>query len=276
MLWQYFLPQHRLSRWIGKLANCRTPWLKNLFIHWFIRRYRVDMRLAADSNPLNYPHFNAFFTRALKPGLRPIAAGAYTIASPADGCVSQLGQIQDGRIFQAKGFQFSVLELLGGVDSRATPFLQGQFITIYLAPKDYHRVHMPFTGKLKEMVYVPGQLFSVNTQSASAIPRLFARNERMVAIFDTAIGDMAVVMVGAMIVAGIETVWGGAVTPSGSRKIQASRYTGTEILLNKGEELGRFQLGSTVILLFAKPEIRWNVQLAAEAPLLMGQALAEL
>ncbi len=272
MIWQHILPQHLLSHWVGKLAHCRIAWVKNAFIRWFIKRYSVDMRLALEPDPLRYPQFNAFFTRALKPDARLICAGEKNIASPADGCISQLGDIKAGRIFQAKGFDFSAVELLGGDTTHAQPFAQGQFATIYLAPKDYHRVHMPITGKLIEMVYIPGRLFSVNMASVATIPNVFARNERVVALFDTAMGKMAVVMVGAMIVASIETVWNGLVAPSRTREVQRSQYDGAEIILNKGDELGRFQLGSTVVLLFA-PEVHWDPQLQAGSLLGMGQRL---
>lgn len=273
MLWQYLLPQHFLSRLVGYLGNCRIPWIKNCFIQWFIRRYQVDMNLAAEPDALHYATFNAFFTRALKPDLRAIAPGENTIVSPADGCISQLGKIQAGRIFQAKGFDFSLQTLVGGDEKIAAPFHEGSFATVYLAPKDYHRVHMPFAGKLREMFYIPGRLFSVNTQSAANIANLFARNERVVALFDTEQGEMAVILVGAMIVASIETVWAGLIAPSRERNIQHQRYIGSDIMLNKGDEMGRFQLGSTVILLFSSPHIQWDTALAAESTLIMGQRL---
>lgn len=273
MLWQYLLPHHLISRTVGWLAHCRISWIKNTFICWFIKRYEVNMQLAAEPNPLNYTTFNSFFTRALKSDIRPIAAGKNIITSPADGCISQIGKIEKGRIFQAKGFYFSTHELLGGDENLATPFYHGSFATVYLAPKDYHRVHMPCDGKLREMRYVPGQLFSVNTQSASNIPRLFSRNERVVALFDTAMGEMAMVLVGAMIVASIETTWAGLIVPSREKKIQHWHYTNSNITLKKGEEMGRFQLGSTVIMLFASRHVQWNNQIVSNHPLLMGQAL---
>jgi len=276
MLWQHLLPQHLLSRLVGYLAHCRTPWIKNSFIQWFIRRYQVDMRLAAEPDPLHYATFNAFFTRALTPDLRSIATGENTIVSPADGCISQIGKIQAGRIFQAKGFDFSLCGLLGGDEKIAAPFHEGSFATIYLAPKDYHRVHMPFAGKLREMFYIPGRLFSVNTQSAASIPNLFSRNERVVALFDTPQGEMAIILVGAMIVASIETVWAGLIAPSRERNIQHWRYVGSDIALNKGDEMGRFQLGSTVILLFSSPHVQWDTEITADSTLTMGQSLGTL
>jgi phosphatidylserine decarboxylase len=273
MYWQYLLPQHLLSRAVGYVAHCRIAWIKNSFIQWFIRRYQVDMREALEQDPLQYATFNAFFTRALHPDLRTIAEGAHTIASPADGAISQIGKIRAGRIFQAKGFDFDLCRLLGGDEKIAAPFHAGSFATIYLAPKDYHRVHMPCAGKLREMFYIPGQLFSVNTQSAARIPNLFARNERVVALFDTPHGEMAMVLVGAMIVASIETTWAGLIAPARQRTTQHWRYTGAEIAFEKGDEMGRFQLGSTVLVLFASPHVRWNKQIQADSVLMMGQEL---
>ncbi len=206
ILAQHLLPHHLLSRLIGGFAECRVPWFKNLLTRWFVRHYDVDMRQAQVEDPTAYENFNAFFTRALKPGARPLPAAADVVVSPSDGAISQLGRIEHGRIFQAKGHSYSLLELLGGDGLRAAPFMGGHFATIYLSPKDYHRVHMPLTGTLKEMVYVPGRIFSVNQLTAENVPELFARNERVVCIFDTAVGQ-AVILVGAMIVASIETVW---------------------------------------------------------------------
>lgn len=206
ILAQHLLPHHLLSRVIGGFAECRAPWFKNLLTRWFVRHYDVDMRQAQVEDPTAYENFNAFFTRALKPGARPLPAEAGVVVSPSDGAISQLGRIEHGRIFQAKGHSYSLLELLGGDGLRAAPFMGGHFATIYLSPKDYHRVHMPLTGTLKEMVYVPGRIFSVNQLTAENVPELFARNERVVCIFDTAVGPMAVILVGAMIVASIETV----------------------------------------------------------------------
>jgi phosphatidylserine decarboxylase len=273
MYWQHFLPQHLLSRLVGFLAHCRIAWVKNSFIQWFIWRYQVDMRLAEEPNPRKYATFNDFFTRALKPDLRAIAPDENSIASPADGAISQIGRVVAGRIFQAKGFDFDVRALVGGDEKIAASFQAGSFATIYLAPKDYHRVHMPYPGTLREMFYVPGRLFSVNTKSTAHIPHLFARNERVVALFDTPHGEMAVILVGAMIVASIETVWAGLIAPSRSRDIQHSRYVGSDITLKKGDEMGRFQLGSTVIILFSSPQVQWDKTVVAENTLTLGQKL---
>ncbi|WP_286807362.1 MULTISPECIES: archaetidylserine decarboxylase [unclassified Marinimicrobium] len=270
---QYITPQHGLSRAAGWLANQRTDWIKNHFIEWFIQRYGVDMSEALEENPRAYAHFNDFFTRALKPDARPLDASADSIVCPADGAISQLGAIEDGRIFQAKGQLYTTRELLGGSEALAAEFDQGQFATIYLSPKDYHRVHMPFDGQLRATVAIPGDLFSVNTATANQVPRLFSRNERLVAIFDTDIGPMAVVLVGAMIVAGIETVWGGEVAPI-KRTIQTRDFRPrAPITLNKGEEMGRFKLGSTAIVLFGKDRVRWDEAYQAGRGTRMGERL---
>lgn len=271
---QYLIPQHALSRLVAKFADSEVPWIKNTFIEWFHRRYQVDMSEAAEPDPLLYPSFNAFFTRALKPGARPLEGGDETVVSPADGAVSQLGPITGGRILQAKGQTYSALELLGGDPLVAQRFEGGSFATIYLAPKDYHRVHMPVAGTLRQMTYVPGQLFSVNQATAANVPRLFARNERLVCLFDTDFGPVAVVLVGAMIVAGIETTWAGQVAPP-PRSVATLRYGEllAPVRLERGEELGRFKLGSTVILLFGRDALRWSEALAPDSVLRMGRAL---
>ncbi|MDO9322679.1 MAG: archaetidylserine decarboxylase [Pseudomonas sp.] len=275
ILSQYLLPHHLLSRLIGYAAECRISWFKSRLINWFAKQYQVDMSEAAVEQLDAYEHFNAFFTRALKDGARPLDNSTGAVLSPADGAVSQLGKIEHGRIFQAKGHSFSVLELLGGDSARAAEFMGGEFATIYLSPKDYHRVHMPLAGTLREMVYVPGRLFSVNQTTAENVPELFARNERAVCIFDTERGPMAVVLVGAMIVASIETVWAGLVTPP-KRELKTSRYDAAArapIELAKGAELGRFKLGSTAIVLFGPEQVQWATELDAGSPVRMGQRL---
>lgn len=275
ILAQHLLPHHLLSRLIGGFAECRVPWFKNLLTRWFVRHYDVDMRQAQVEDPTAYENFNAFFTRALKPGARPLPATAGVVVSPSDGAISQLGRIEHGRIFQAKGHSYSLLELLGGDGLRAAPFMGGHFATIYLSPKDYHRVHMPLTGTLKEMVYVPGRIFSVNQLTAENVPDLFARNERVVCIFDTAVGPMAVILVGAMIVASIETVWAGLVTPP-KRELKSFAYdeaARAPITLRTGDELGRFKLGSTAIVLFGPDAVNWSAELGALSTVNMGQLL---
>ncbi len=273
---QYVLPHHTLSRLIGCLAECQTPWFKNRLIAWFIKRYHVDMSEAQLEDPSAYRHFNDFFTRALKADARPIDDNAKVVVSPADGAISQLGTIEHGRIFQAKGHSFSLLELLGGDADRAAPFMGGSFSTVYLSPKDYHRVHMPLTGILREMVYIPGRLFSVNTTTAEHVPELFARNERVACIFDTEQGPMAVVLVGAMIVASIETVWAGLITPPlrNMRSYDYSQAARQPITLRKGAELGRFKLGSTAIVLFGANHVVWDSSLQAASAVKVGQCLA--
>lgn len=269
---QYLAPQALVSSLFGRLAHCRVAGLKNLAIARFIRRYGVDMSEALEPDPTAYEHFNAFFTRALKPGVRPLDPAPGAVLCPADGAISQLGSIRGGRIFQAKGHDFSAEELLGGDAQRASAYRDGSFATIYLSPRDYHRVHMPVAGTLRETVYIPGRLFSVNPLTARTVPRLFARNERLACLFDTELGPMAVVLVGAMIVGAMETVWGGQVAPHGSR-IVTTRYDDGAVRLDKGAEMGRFQLGSTVVLLFGAGRIDWSDALGPLSGLRMGQAL---
>ncbi len=276
ILSQYLLPHHLLSRLAGCIAECRIGWIKGPFIRWFARRFDVDMSQALVEDLDAYEHFNAFFTRALKADARPLDPSPEAVLCPADGAISQLGPIQNGRIFQAKGHSFSLLELLGGDAERAAPFMGGDFATIYLSPRDYHRVHMPLAGTLREMVYVPGRLFSVNQTTAQNVPELFARNERVVCIFDTERGPMAMVLVGAMIVASVETVWAGLVTPP-RRELKTFRYdeaARAPVHLEKGAEMGRFKLGSTVILLFGAEQVRWAQELIATGPVSMGQSLS--
>ena len=228
VLSQYVTPQLAVSRLAGRLADSEsTPALKNRVIKWFIGRYGVNMSEAAEPDFTAYPTFNAFFTRALKPGARTIDPAPETLTSPVDGAISQIGQISTDRVFQAKGQSFSLTELLGGDDERAEPFREGEFATIYLSPKDYHRIHMPMAGTLKEMVYVPGKLFSVNPVTAENVPNLFARNERVACLFDTEAGPMAMVLVGAMIVGSVETTWGGVVAPN-SGKVTQWQYSGED------------------------------------------------
>jgi len=275
ILSQYLLPHHLLSRLIGCAAECRSVWFKSRLINWFAQQYQVNMSEAQVEDLNAYAHFNDFFTRALKDSARPLDSTPGAVLCPADGAVSQLGKIEQGRVFQAKGHSFSVIELLGGDSQRATPFMGGDFATIYLSPKDYHRVHMPLTGTLREMVYVPGRLFSVNQTTAENVPELFARNERVVCLFDTERGPMAVVLVGAMIVASIETVWAGLVTPP-KRELKTFKYdeaSRAPIVLEKGAELGRFKLGSTAIVLFGPEQVQWAEQLAANSAVQMGERL---
>ena len=277
ILAQYLVPQHLLSRLAGSIAECEWPWLKNAFINWFIKRYNVDMAEAKDPEPYNYKNFNAFFTRALKSDARPIVKGYDNIALPADGCISQIGPIKHDSIFQAKGQHYSLLKLLGGDRVLAKQFENGSFATIYLSPKDYHRVHMPLDGQLLSMTYVPGDLFSVNETTAENVPDLFARNERAICLFQTQAGPMAVILVGAMIVAGIETVWAGQVAPI-KRQVITTKYQQQQqpIAIRKGDEMGRFKLGSTAIILFGEDAVNWHAELQANSPTRMGELLGQI
>jgi phosphatidylserine decarboxylase len=261
---QYLIPQHGLSRLVGMLARSEVPWIKTTFISLFMKRFGIDLSEAQIEDPDRFETFNAFFTRALKPDARPLeASDAADIACPADGAVSQLGAIRANQVFQAKGHDYSLYDLLGGDSALASEFTNGQFATIYLSPRDYHRVHMPMTGTLRETRYVPGDLFSVNEATANGVPNLFARNERLVCIFDTEHGPAAVILVGAMIVAGIETVFSGQVTPLPKQVVTTDYQRTAPITLEKGDELGRFLLGSTVVLLFPEGKARFESDLKA-------------
>ena len=271
---QYPLPHHLISRLTYRLTRITQRGMKDWAIREFTRRFGVDMSEAAESDITTYRHFNAFFTRALKPGARPIASGAKDVASPVDGAVGQIGHIESGRIFQAKGQGFTALELLGGDATAAARFDGGAFATLYLSPRDYHRIHMPLDGSLTRMLHVPGRLFSVNPPTTRAVPRVFARNERVVCLFDTPAGSMALVMVGALNVASIETVWAGEVTPPQRSAVRAWDYKKDEVKLAKGEEAGRFNMGSTVVLLFAKDRIRWEDSYTAASAVRMGKKIA--
>lgn len=275
---QYLTPKHALSRLVGKFAAARAGWFTQLFIRWFIRTYKIDMTEAVHESPKAYKTFNDFFTRHLKPELRPLKAEEGQFAQPVDGAVSQLGAIEDGRIFQAKGHDYSLTELLGGDPRDAHAFKNGKFATIYLAPKDYHRIHMPCDGVLRKMVYVPGDLFSVNPLTAANVPNLFARNERVVAIFDGEFGKFAMVLVGATIVASIGTVWAGTVTPPTGKHVHSWEYPASgdqAIRLTKGEEMGHFKLGSTVVLTFPEDSIDFADELTAGSMTRMGEMLGE-
>ncbi|WP_327437326.1 MULTISPECIES: archaetidylserine decarboxylase [Spiribacter] len=269
------LPQHRLSRVVHGLARWRwRPW-KNGLIRLFTRIYGVDCGEAAASEPNAYVSFNAFFTRPLAPGARPLAEGENRIVSPVDGVISQHGPISDGRLIQAKRQDYSVDDLLGGDPQLAGPFRHGHFATLYLSPRDYHRVHMPMTGSLQRMLHIPGRLFGVSPPLVRHVSRLFARNERVVTLFDTAAGPMAMVLVGAIGVGSIETLWSGEVTPPRGQRIRSWDFRHHPLTLEAGAEMGRFNLGSTVILLLADPDLRWSPTIGLEQPLRMGQALAE-
>lgn len=276
---QYLLPKHLVSRLVGKLAAAELGGVTTWFISKFIKQYHVDMAEAREPEATAYKTFNAFFTRELKTGARPLHQDPQYIVHPVDGTVSQRGPIEQGRIIQAKGHDYSSLALLGDLPEVAARFDEGDFATIYLAPRDYHRIHMPVAGTLSKMIYVPGELFSVNPLTAQHVPGLFARNERVVAIFETEIGPMAMVLVGATIVASIETVWAGTVTPPTGKKVFVWDYdtTGEDAIhLEKGAEMGRFKLGSTVVMLFEKDALDSFAEgVDAGAVTRMGQAFAK-
>ena len=274
---QYVLPQTLLTSIMYRAARVRLALWKNRQIRWFIARYGVDMSEASNSDPDSYAHFNAFFTRSLRAGSRPLEGGAETVVCPADGRISAIGDVRAGKLLQAKGQNYSLQALLGGDDGRAAAFAQGRFATIYLSPRDYHRVHMPVTGRLREMTYIPGRLFSVNFATARVVPRLFTRNERLVCIFDTVVGPMALILVGALMVAGMQTVWSGPVTPPHGQAMRTWRYdSGNPIQLSRGAEMGRFNTGSTVVLLFPGNRIEWRDALEAGSSVRMGQRLARV
>ena len=273
---QYVLPQHTLSKLMSYITHSENKALKNWCINTIIKHYGVNMSEALEENPEVFKSFNHFFTRELKPEVRPLTTEKNAIACPADGAVSQAGNITDGKIFQAKGMSFSTVDLLGGDPERAKPFENGMFSTIYLSPKDYHRLHMPLTGTLKEMVHIPGKLFSVNTATTRSVPGLFARNERVAAIFDTEAGPMALVLVGAIFVSSIETVWHGVVTPPSAPSVQSWYYDHKPVILKQGEEMGRFNMGSTIIVLFGKDKVHWENEFKADQLVSLGEMIGKL
>lgn len=266
----YFLPHHAISWLMFKLARVERVSIKNLAIRIYTRLNQVNMSEAVIDNKYAYTSLNAFFTRALKPECRPFCEDSTKWLCPVDGSVSQAGPILDGRIFQAKGHDYSLLELLGGDEASAQYFRNGRFATLYLSPRDYHRIHMPVAGKLTKMCYIPGRLFSVATHTVNQIPRLFARNERLVCHFDTVQGPMAMILVGAINVSAIETVWHGLVNDDG---LKNTLYEEGEVTLRRGDEMGRFNLGSTVIVL-STDEIDWEPDIAPGNTVRLGQALA--
>jgi phosphatidylserine decarboxylase len=272
---QYLLPHHALSRLVLAATRCEVPWWKQLLIDAFRRRFDVSLNEAQQTDARAFPSFNAFFTRALKPEARPVSDSPGGIACPVDGRISQLGDIRDGRIFQAKGQDYSLLELLGGATDLAEHFQDGEFSTLYLSPRDYHRIHMPLAGRLTDMIYVPGRLFSVAPHTVRRVPRLFARNERLIALFETEAGPMAMVLVGALFVACIETVWAGVVTPPHGHQVRRQSFADRPVQLARGAEMGRFNMGSTVILLFGRNRMVWEAGLGAGQAVRMGQALGQ-
>lgn len=269
----YLLPHRLMSSLARRLAYSSSPRTKQWLIDTVTRKFGVDLNEAAQPDPKAYPTFNAFFTRALKAGARVPDPDPRALLMPADGRISQCGPIREGRIFQAKGRSFTATELLGDAEA-ARPFENGLFATVYLSPKDYHRVHMPWTGTLRETVHVPGRLFSVGTAAVAMVPRLFARNERLICHFDTDFGPMASVMVGALLVSGVETVWGGVEIPRYGDAVTRKDWRGKGITLQRFAEMARFNYGSTVIVLLPPGVAELAPELSAESPVRLGQVLA--
>lgn len=272
----YPLPQHAISRLVHRLTRTQADWLRIPLTRWFVRQFSVDMSEALEPDPLAYPCFNSFFTRALRPDARPLPADADAVSCPADGIVSAAGRIADDRVIQAKGHDYSLTTLLGGDPERAAAFRGGDFITVYLSPRDYHRVHMPLPGLLRETVHVPGRLFSVGRHTVKTVPGLFVRNERVACLFRTAFGPMAVVLVGAINVASIETVWAGEITPPRGRTVRFRDHRADGVQLDRGAELGRFNMGSTAIVLFAPGMVDLDPELDADCRVRVRQAIGRL
>ncbi len=274
VLHQYLLPKQALTSFAGRVASAPQGRFTPQLIRWFARRYNVDMSEALDPNLASYASFNEFFTRALRPGVRPLADADFIC--PVDGAISQCGAIERDQIIQAKGHRYSTTALVGGDAALAAQFEHGSFATLYLSPRDYHRIHMPCDGRLQRMIYVPGALFSVNPTTARNVPGLFARNERVVCVFDSAAGPFAMVLVGATIVGSMATVWHGMVNPPRAGKVREWHYDEQEIVLRKGEEMGRFLLGSTVVMLFPQGVIEFNPEWTAARAIRLGEAMGAL
>jgi phosphatidylserine decarboxylase len=276
--WPLFVLPHRLlSRLVYFATRWRAHWWKNLLIRRFIDHFNVDLSEAAQPSPARYPDFNSFFTRSLKPGARPQPGELRAVASPVDGRISQIGHISNGCLLQAKGRDYSLVDLLGGDAGRSGCFQEGEFATLYLAPRDYHRIHMPCDARLVETVYIPGRLFSVAPHTTRAIPALFTRNERLATLFDTPAGPMAIVLVGAIFVGCLETVWDGVIPPATEIRVRKYPRDGAPPRqLRRGDEMGRFNMGSTVILLYGPGQAVWRTDLAAGQPVRVGQPLGHL
>ena len=274
---QFAYPQHLLSGLMYAATRVRfRPW-KNWQIRWFTARYGVNLSESVRRELHEFPDFNSFFTRALHPGARPIEGDETVVSAPADGMISEFGDIDSGTLMQAKGRTYSVSRLIGHNHRAAAEFEGGRFLTIYLAPHNYHRVHMPLAGRLREMVHIPGRLFSVNAASTQLVPNLLARNERVVSIFDTEAGAMAIVLVGAFWVGCIDQVWAGTVTPPRKREIAHWRYGGSDlpaVALQRGEEMGHFNMGSTVVALFSNADLSWRAELQPGGTVRYGEGVA--
>ena len=268
----YAFPHHMLSRVVYFATRLSSPIIVQPMINWFIKKFNVDMSESESPSSTAYKTFNKFFTRPLKAGARPIVSGDNILTCPADGTVSESGAIHDDQIFQAKNHNYTVKELVGGNEALAALFKDGRFATVYLAPYNYHRMHMPIDGLLRKMVHVPGRLFSVAQWTVRNIPRLFARNERLICLFSTDAGPIVMVLVGAINVAAIETVWSGLVTPPRGKRITDFDYADTKKTYQKGEEMGRFNMGSTVILL-TPPNVEWLSKFRAGQVVRVGEAI---
>lgn len=272
----HLLPHHLLGRLAHWVTRCEWPPVKDWLIRKAVARFHVDLSQAAESDPTAYASFNAFFTRTLRPGARPIADAPQAICCPSDGEISQIGSLSEGMLVQAKAWDYSLRDLLGGDSALADELAEGSYATIYLSPRDYHRVHMPLAGTLRRMVHVPGRLFSVNQTTTETLPRLFARNERVISVFDTDRGPMAVILVGAFFVGSMDTVWAGTVAPA-HRRATVWDYAGREpIRLERGAEMGRFNMGSTVILLIGSDRVQWAESATPGATVRMGEILGTL
>jgi len=272
---QYILPQHFLSRIVYALMRSEIKWVKNTLISQITRIVGIDVNEALSSDPADYPCFNAWFTRELKPGVRTFDETPQAFLSPCDGRISETGSLTSNRILQAKGKDYTLEELLAG-DAVCSELLNGYFSTIYLSPKDYHRIHMPIDGRLLRMTHVPGKLFSVAPYTARQVPRLFARNERVISIFETEAGPLVMVLVGAMLVSSTETVWAGEITPNKNKNVNTKIYANEDISLAKGEEMGRFNMGSTVILLMPDGALKDLESLGAGDAVKLGQMLGKV
>jgi len=271
---QYLIPKQAMTAFAGIVANWSGGAATTAIIRWFVGKYGVNMTEAAEPDISRYASFNDFFTRALKPGARPLASSG--LVCPVDGAISQFGAVEGDQIFQAKGHRYSATALVGGDDALAAPFKGGHFATLYLSPKDYHRIHMPCAGRLTRMIHVPGELFSVNPTTARGVPGLFARNERVVCVFENERRPWILVLVGATIVGSMATVWHGVVNPPRPGKIREWRYEDRDVRLAQGEEMGRFLLGSTVVLLFPAGPLKFNPAWAPGGTIRMGETMASL
>jgi phosphatidylserine decarboxylase len=272
VLSQYLLPKQVLTELAGRFASARCGTLTTRVIRWFVGRYGVNMAEAANSDIASYASFNDFFTRALQTGARPLATA--DLVCPVDGAISQFGRIERDQIFQAKGHSYSTTALVGGDVVLAAQFQDGDFATLYLSPRDYHRIHMPCDGRLLRMIYVPGDLFSVNPTTARGVPGLFARNERVVCVFESAQGPFVLTLVGATIVGSMATVWHGQINPPRSKEVREWRYEDQQIVLKQGDEMGRFLLGSTVVMLFPQGSRTFNPAWVPTGAIRMGEAMA--